>query len=335
MAAIRWRCSEHPFSIASAPGQPELEFAIKELGDFTSRIGELPAGTRAYVDGPYGAFSIDRHPEASGFVFVAGGAGIAPILSMIRAMAARGDLRPAVLFYGNRRLDRAAYREELEALAARLPLRVVHVLHDPEPGWEGERGFIDQAVLARHLPKERRGWHAFVCGPKPMIRLAERALRRARPAAPRDPFGNFRPGLSSRSAVMRETLALIAAATTAALVLVVTLALALAMPAPTDDEEAMAASAAAPAEGSIRRGRELFLAEGCAGCHAVGGEGNPRHPLDGVGQRRDRVALAEWAFGQGEAAERLPRRVALAKSAYADLPAEDREALLDFLESLR
>ncbi len=169
---------EHPFSIASAPGDPGLEFAIKELGDFTARIGELPPDCRVYVDGPYGAFTIDRHPQARGFVFLAGGAGIAPILSMLRAMDRRGDRRPAVLFYGNRSRSRTAFLEELETLQRRLALRVVLVLHAPEPDWEGERGLIDEEVLRRHLVADSEGWHAFVCGPKPMLALGERSLHR-------------------------------------------------------------------------------------------------------------------------------------------------------------
>lgn len=172
------RLAEHPFSIASAPGSEELEFAIKELGDFTSKIGELSPDTCVYVDGPYGAFSIDRQPQAKGFVFIAGGAGIAPILSMIRAMAARGDLRPAVLFYGNRNLQRTAYRAELAALAEPCRLKVVLLLHEPETDWEGERGFISEEILRRHLPEKHDGWHAFLCGPKPMLALAEKSLRR-------------------------------------------------------------------------------------------------------------------------------------------------------------
>ena len=51
-----------------------------------------------WVDGPFGAFTLDRKP-AAGFVFVAGGIGIAPVLSMLRTLADRGDRRPVVLFY--------------------------------------------------------------------------------------------------------------------------------------------------------------------------------------------------------------------------------------------
>jgi predicted ferric reductase len=167
---------EHPFSIASAPGAARLEFAIKELGDFTSRIGETPVGQVGYVDGPYGNFSIDRHPRAAGYVFIAGGVGAAPVISMLRALARRGDRRPHVLFYGNRVLEIAAFREELDALAERLDLRIVHVLTEPPPDWQGESGYVDRGVLDRHLPANRGELQYFVCGPTPMIRLAEESL---------------------------------------------------------------------------------------------------------------------------------------------------------------
>lgn len=52
---------EHPFSFASSAERPErLAFGIKESGDFTSRIGDLRPGTRVYLDGPYGVFTLDR-----------------------------------------------------------------------------------------------------------------------------------------------------------------------------------------------------------------------------------------------------------------------------------
>jgi predicted ferric reductase len=81
---------EHPFSIASSPvAGGHLQFTIKELGDFTRTIGQIQPGETAYVDGPYGAFSIDRYPEAAGYVFIAAGIGIAPMVSMLRALADR------------------------------------------------------------------------------------------------------------------------------------------------------------------------------------------------------------------------------------------------------
>jgi len=168
---------EHPFSISSSPTRPgPLQFTIKALGDFTATVGQIGIGEIAYVDGPYGIFGIDAHPHATGFVFVAGGVGIAPIVSMLRALADRGDRRPLWLFYGNRRWDRVVFREDLDALRTQLDLRLVHVLSEPPEGWPGEHGFIDLAVMQRHLPTESTGLHFLVCGPDPMIRLVERNL---------------------------------------------------------------------------------------------------------------------------------------------------------------
>lgn len=169
---------EHPFSIASAPGERgRLEFTIKALGDFSSRMASVQPGSLAHVDGPYGAFSCDRHPQASGLLFIAGGVGIAPIMSMLRALAARGEQRPLWLFYGNRLWQHSVFREELDALAARLPLHLVHILGEPPTDWPGERGLLSLDLLRRHLPQIADGVHCFVCGPTPMIRIAESALR--------------------------------------------------------------------------------------------------------------------------------------------------------------
>jgi predicted ferric reductase len=123
---------EHPFSIASSAAHPErIELSIKQLGDFTSTIGDVKRGETAWFDAPYGRFGIDECPAAAGYVFVAGGIGIAPIMSMLRTLADRGDRRPLQLFYGNRVWDRVAFREELEALRERLSLDIVHVLIEP------------------------------------------------------------------------------------------------------------------------------------------------------------------------------------------------------------
>jgi predicted ferric reductase len=172
---------EHPFSIASAPGADgRLAFTIKELGDFTRLLGEIETGEKAYVDGPYGAFSFERHPEASGYAFIAGGIGISPMAGMLRALAQSADKRPLLLVSANASLDRMPLREEMEDLVGKLDLSFVPVLEDPPEGWQGERGYVTEEILARHLPPppERRGWHCFLCGPLPMTRSVEKALRR-------------------------------------------------------------------------------------------------------------------------------------------------------------
>lgn len=177
LRASPYHVKEHPFSFSSsAENGARIEFTIKALGDFTRTIKTVQPGEVAYLDGPYGVFSIDRHPHAPGFVFIAGGVGIAPIMSMLRSAADRGERRPLTLVYANNRWDDVIFREELEQLRERLDLKLVHVLAEPPEDWAGERGYVDDALLARYLPPEQRTFEYFLCGPQPMTNAAQRAL---------------------------------------------------------------------------------------------------------------------------------------------------------------
>jgi predicted ferric reductase len=148
---------------------------IRNLGDFTSAIHELlPAGQRVYLDGPYGAFTIGN--PADMHVLIAGGIGITPMMSMIRTLADRGDRRPVILLYGSKDAESITFREELEALKARLNLVIVHVLSDPPAGWTGEQGYIGAAVFRRYLPPPYADHEYFICGPNVMMDAIEKAL---------------------------------------------------------------------------------------------------------------------------------------------------------------
>ena len=182
---------EHPFTISTAPEKgPNLEFSIKPLGDDSAGLAKVEPGARAYVDGPYGAFSIDRVPDAPGFVMIAGGVGITPIIANLHALEARGDDRPVILLYANGAWDDAAFRDELERMRGQIRLTLVHVLEtppdgwtglgvleSPPAGWTGETGRIDRTILARHLPPETEAWPHFLCGPAPMTEAVTQALR--------------------------------------------------------------------------------------------------------------------------------------------------------------
>ncbi|MFZ5796948.1 MAG: ferredoxin reductase family protein [Desulfobulbaceae bacterium] len=178
LGASPYSIREHPFSFSSSAMEPDrLRMTIKELGDFTSRIGEVRPGTRAYLDGPHGTFTIDRH-GAAGYVFIAGGVGITPVMSILRTMADRHDARPVLLLYGSIRWEEITFREELDELPARLNLRVVHVLEEPPEGWKGESGRITAELLARHLPADRMAREYFICGPEPMQKAIRNAMDR-------------------------------------------------------------------------------------------------------------------------------------------------------------
>jgi predicted ferric reductase len=167
--------TRHPFSFSSSAERDEVEIAVKALGDFTSGVHKLDPGTTVYVDGPHGVFSMDQD-EGPGFGFIAGGVGIAGLLSMVRTMADRDDVRPAILIYANGDWEGVAFREELERLEARMNLNVVHVLERPPERWTGETGYVTAELISRHLARGYRRFQFFICGPTPMMDAAETAL---------------------------------------------------------------------------------------------------------------------------------------------------------------
>jgi len=170
---------EHPFSYSSSASNPSgPSFTVKAAGDFTRTIADLDAGTRVYVDGPFGAFSIDRKPSARRFVFVAGGIGITPIMSMLRTMRDRQDARACTLLYAARSLGEMTFREELEALQKDLNLQLHLVPTVADAGWHGASGRIGPEMLAGLLPRDCEGGdcEVFVCGPAPMMDAVEQML---------------------------------------------------------------------------------------------------------------------------------------------------------------
>ena len=171
-----FKITGHPFSFSSSAevADGRVEMTIRNLGDFTSAIPKVPVGRRVYLDGPYGAFTIGN--PADMHVLVAGGVGITPMMSMLRTLADRGDKRPVILFYGVKDWDSVIFREELDAIKARLNLSIVYVIAKPPEGWTGEKGYVDAAVLKRHLPPPFAEHEYFICGPNVMMDSIEKAL---------------------------------------------------------------------------------------------------------------------------------------------------------------
>ena len=170
---------EHHWTISSSPARKDaLSSTIKSVGDFTSTVGQTRPGDSAAVHGPFGRFSYLVHPEERDLVFLIGGIGITPIMSMLRHMRDTGDDRSVVLLYANRRQDQIVFRRELDEMAAggAPNLKLVHVLSRPEDGWTGERGYIDRTLIEKHCGQDPAGKVFYVCGPARMAEALVSAL---------------------------------------------------------------------------------------------------------------------------------------------------------------
>jgi predicted ferric reductase len=166
------RGEEHPFTISSSPtGEGVHSATIKESGDFTRTIGTIQPGELIAVQAPFGRFSYVLYPEERDLVFIAGGIGITPFMSMLRHMRDSATDREVLLLYANNTEEDIAFRSELNAIASQAPprLRVVHVLSRAGEGWRGERGRIDRAMIGKKVTGELVAKTFYLCGPPPMM----------------------------------------------------------------------------------------------------------------------------------------------------------------------
>jgi len=163
------------FSMANTTSRDSglLEFVIKVYpdGHFSRFLAErLAEGDRLDITGPFGVFTLREGDND--LVFVGGGAGMAPILSLLRSMAERGLNRKATFFYGARTKKDLCFEAELRSLEERLPdFKYIPALSEPgDEDWEGETGLITDVL--KRLVGDLRGAHAYVCGPPPMVEAA-------------------------------------------------------------------------------------------------------------------------------------------------------------------
>jgi len=161
------------FSMANTTSRDsgQLEFVIKVYpnGLFSSFLdNRLSVGDRLDLTGPFGVFTL-REGLDERLIFLGGGAGMAPILALLRSMAERGINRKAIFYYGARTRKDLCFEDELHALEAALP-NFTYVPALSEEDWDGETGLITD-VVKRH-EQNLKGAHAYVCGPPPMVEAA-------------------------------------------------------------------------------------------------------------------------------------------------------------------
>ncbi len=158
----------------SAKDSGQLEFIIKCYpGGFFSEFlaSKVAIGDELPLTGPFGVFTLRDSPNE--LVFVGGGAGMAPILSVLRSLAERDPQRKATYYYGARGRRDLCFEAELHSLQEALPnFTYVPALSEPGPddAWDGEVGMITDVV--RKHEHDLRRTDAYVCGPPPMVEAA-------------------------------------------------------------------------------------------------------------------------------------------------------------------
>jgi len=169
-----------PYSIASAPwevaksGIMQVLVQVEDSGGLDPHLELASPGTQLSLEGPFGSFGLPDQIDRP-LLFIAGGTGIAPLRSMLIEHVSRPTHQPVALIYSARSVEEFAFRPELAALesAGRISTYFT-VTREEQPGWQGRRGRISEALLADALPSA--GSTCFICGPPQLVTAASQLL---------------------------------------------------------------------------------------------------------------------------------------------------------------
>ena len=157
------------FTIASAPGEKDLVFATRMRDTaFKRELDRMPEGTAIEMDGPYGSFTLHAKKEKPA-VFIAGGIGITPFMSILTSAAEEKLNRKFFLFYSNRTENDAAFLRELSGLTAEIPdFTFVPIMSERE-------GYLNEKTIRKYV-ENIDGPIYYLAGPPGMVAAMRKML---------------------------------------------------------------------------------------------------------------------------------------------------------------
>ena len=170
-------CVGRAFSIASEPNAQELEFfVVKEHGGHVSHFMETKPGDKYNVVGPHGQFKFVPGVDKK-VLYIAGGTGLAPFMSMIRHLKRLGSGTDAVLLYSVKFPTEILLKDELYQLCNDLSIKLAVTVTRPQEGdgWQGETGHINADMIKRYAP-DVLDRVSYICGPLPFVNALKDAL---------------------------------------------------------------------------------------------------------------------------------------------------------------
>lgn len=166
------------FSMANPPSaDSEIELIVRRFpgGKFSEYLKSAKRGQVVRVSGPLGSLRVRLSYRK--ILMVAGGSGMAPMLSMLGDLTQKNNRRPATIFFGARTCEELYYTDRLKALCDRsAQSEFVPVVQDAGEAWDGERGLVTDAIARRMA--SLRGYDAYLCGPPPMVEAARELVIR-------------------------------------------------------------------------------------------------------------------------------------------------------------
>jgi ferredoxin-NADP reductase len=172
--------AQRSYSIASPPESAELELTVERIDDGEVSpylTEEARPGDRFELRGPIGGYFAWHVSSGGPLLLVGGGAGLVPLMAMLRHRQAANHDIDARLLLSARTLDDVLYRDELDRLAGDVARVHLTLTRGPAPsGWRGWTRRIDRDMLAAVGPDPAERPRIYVCGPTPFVEEAARLL---------------------------------------------------------------------------------------------------------------------------------------------------------------
>ncbi|MEZ4103750.1 MAG: FAD-dependent oxidoreductase [Candidatus Paceibacterota bacterium] len=172
----------HTFSLVTEPSQKFLQIATRMRGsDYKNTLSTLKEGDLVEIEGPFGSFRLHNDEEKPA-VFLVGGIGITPFVSMIRDVINAGKAHKLYLFYSNRQLKDSAFFEELNTITSsgEINLQFIPTMTDvrEDDDWLGETGYIDWSMVKKYVLDTGKAIY-YMAGPPTMVSAMRKMLEEA------------------------------------------------------------------------------------------------------------------------------------------------------------
>lgn len=164
---------KNAFTFAGLPEDLVLEFIVKiyKHNGFTQELASVPLGTELQIDEPFGTLMY-KSPG----VFIAGGAGITPFISILRDLKRKGKLGSNKLIFSNKTEKDIILEKELKNIFSKNPKNLIFTLTKQKLK-DYEHGLVNSAFLKKHV-KKFTNKRFYICGPPLMLFELRRDLKK-------------------------------------------------------------------------------------------------------------------------------------------------------------
>lgn len=169
------------FTLASSPTEDTLRIGVKfynPSSSFKKEMLGLDQHVPIVAAQLAGDFTLPEDTSLK-LAFIAGGIGVTPFRSMMKYLTDTNQKRDVVLMYANKTAEEIVYKEVFDAAKAAIGAKTVYTITDAAkapPGWTGEVGRIDAAMIQRQIPDYRERTF-YVSGPHAMVTAYEETLQ--------------------------------------------------------------------------------------------------------------------------------------------------------------